>query len=154
MIPYHTVNSFSIKINNFKIILRNNTDFVKFMPDEVEVQVGVSTCGLGAGFCLLSSSCKAVQGFQSDTNGGHCNGISKGSDSKASFVCCQYSSGESASESIPTTTTTPVPPTLITDPTPSTTSPPSEDVSFSKQLFFYFSRKKFHTCVFSLSQMS
>lgn len=135
--------------------MRNNTDFVKFIPDEVEVQVGVSTCGQGAGFCLLSSSCKAVQGFQSDANGGHCNGISKGSDSKASFVCCQYSSDASASESIPTTTTTPVPPTLIADPTPSTTSPQSEDVSFSKQLFVYFSRKKkFHTCVFSLSQMS
>jgi hypothetical protein len=91
----------------------------------------VSTCGQGAGLCLLSQSCTAVQGFQSDTNGGHCNGVSKGGDAKASFVCCQYSSG--ASESIPSLTP-PAPPTLVAEPTSSTTTPsPSEDVSFSKQ---------------------
>lgn len=117
-------------VSGQSLSLRNKNLFEIF-PDEVEVQVGVATCGQGAGLCLLSQSCTAVQGFQSDTNGGHCNGVSKGGDAKASFVCCQYSSG--ASESIPSITQ-PAPPTLIAEPTSSTTTPPpSEDVSFSKQ---------------------
>jgi len=130
MILFHTVNNFAILSR--RVSFRNRFLFFN-IPDEVEVQVGVSTCGEGAGLCLLSHSCTAVQGFQSDTNGGHCNGVSKGADSKASFVCCQYSSGASASEPIPSTTS-PAPPTLVVNPTSSTTSSSSEDVSFSKKI--------------------
>lgn len=64
-----------------------------YYPDELEIQGGVLTCGHGGGFCLLSASCEFVPGFQSDTNGGHCEGVSKANqNSRSAFVCCKYMS--------------------------------------------------------------
>ena len=51
---------------------------------------GVSTCGLGVGYCLLSNSCLVDTDFESDTNGGHCDGLKHAFNPNADFVCCQY----------------------------------------------------------------
>lgn len=50
----------------------------------------MSTCGNGSGYCLLSDSCSIVQSFESDTEGGHCNGMKDEANPQADFVCCKY----------------------------------------------------------------
>ncbi|XP_059351519.1 uncharacterized protein LOC130692482 isoform X2 [Daphnia carinata] len=90
--------------------------------NELEIQGGVSTCGHGGGFCLLSGSCEFVPGFQSDTKGGHCEGVFKANpNSRANFVCCKYvplskihnpTTSKNAKVNLPATTTPPSPPVL------------------------------------------
>lgn len=96
----------------------------------VEIQGGVSTCGQGSGFCILSDSCSLVQGFENDANNGHCSGVSKESDQKAAFVCCQYSL---ASATNPTTTLATAPVSLdnvmASSPAPTTVD---ESVSYNE----------------------
>lgn len=71
---------------------------VFIIADVLEIQGGVSSCGKGAGLCLLSDSCTVVPGFQKDPDGGHCEGVSKNNSPRAGFVCCKY-----VSKSNPTT---------------------------------------------------
>ena len=66
---------------------------------------GVSTCGLGGGYCLLSNSCLVDSDFESDTDGGHCDGLKHAFNPNADFVCCKYSA--------PSTTVNPT--TLLVD---------------------------------------
>lgn len=66
---------------------------------------GVSTCGLGGGYCLLSNSCLVDSDFESDTDGGHCEGLKHAFNPNADFVCCKYLA--------PSTTITPT--TLVDD---------------------------------------
>lgn len=51
---------------------------------------GVSTCGLGSGYCLLSNSCLVDTDFESDSDGGHCDGLKHAFTPNANFVCCKY----------------------------------------------------------------
>lgn len=51
---------------------------------------GVSTCGLGEGYCLLSNSCLVDSDFESDSDGGHCDGLKHAFNPNADFVCCKF----------------------------------------------------------------
>lgn len=51
---------------------------------------GVSTCGLGEGYCLLSNSCLVDSDFENDSDGGHCDGLKHAFNPNADFVCCKF----------------------------------------------------------------
>jgi len=77
---------------NFSRRIGSDIMYVFITTDVLEIQGGVSSCGQGAGLCLLSDSCTVVPGFQNDPNGGHCEGVSKNNSPRAGFVCCKYMS--------------------------------------------------------------
>lgn len=96
---------------------------------------GVSTCGHGDGYCLLSNSCLVDTDFEGDIEGGHCDGLKHAFNPHADFVCCKYMPA-------PTTLT---PTTVKTKPPP---PPPSDDnTSYSNnsyrliQLLFLITKK-------------
>ncbi len=84
---------------------------------------GVSSCGNSDGYCLLSNSCLVDTDFESDTDGGHCDGLKHAFNPHADFVCCKY---------MPPATTI-APPKVVKTPPP----PPiaDENTSYSIQFF-------------------
>lgn len=52
---------------------------------------GVSTCGNGRGYCLLSDRCGVDVDFEDDVDGGHCDGLSRhGFTPAVYFLCCRF----------------------------------------------------------------
>lgn len=72
-----------------------NVDFLKITAICLNITglfviQGVSTCGSGDGYCLLSNSCLVDTDFEGDTEGGHCDGLKHAFNPQAEFVCCKY----------------------------------------------------------------
>ena len=59
---------------------------------------GVSTCGSGNGYCLLSNSCLVDSDFEADTDNGHCDGLKHAFNPNANFVCCKQINPTSTSK--------------------------------------------------------
>lgn len=49
----------------------------------------IDSCRNGAGYCILGYTCSVDKDFVADDLGGHCRGLSKAFNPKASFVCCR-----------------------------------------------------------------
>ena len=92
------------------------------IPTGLFVIQGVSSCGNSDGYCLLSNSCLVDTDFESDTDGGHCDGLKHAFNPHADFVCCKY---------MPPATTV-APPKVVKTPPP----PPiaDENTSYSKKI--------------------
>ena len=49
----------------------------------------IDSCRNGAGYCILGFTCEVDKDFTADDLGGHCRGLSKAFNPRASFVCCR-----------------------------------------------------------------
>ena len=49
----------------------------------------IDSCRNGAGYCILGYTCEVDKDFTADDLGGHCRGLSKAFNPRASFVCCR-----------------------------------------------------------------
>ena len=49
----------------------------------------IDSCRNGGGYCILGYTCEVDKDFVADDLGGHCRGLSKAFNPKASFVCCR-----------------------------------------------------------------
>ncbi|XP_063242675.1 uncharacterized protein LOC134542401 isoform X2 [Bacillus rossius redtenbacheri] len=62
------------------------------------VIMGVRTCGMGRGYCLLGGDCTLDEDFLPDVDGGHCDGLRSAFTPSAHFICCRYSNGSITAE--------------------------------------------------------
>ena len=63
----------------------------------------IDSCRNGAGYCILGYSCEVDKDFTKDDLGGHCKGLSKAFNPRASFVCCRENPKTSEASKVPTT---------------------------------------------------
>ena len=63
----------------------------------------IDSCRNGAGYCILGYSCEVDKDFTKDDLGGHCNGLSKAFNPRASFVCCRENPKNKDANKSPTT---------------------------------------------------
>ena len=63
----------------------------------------IDSCRNGAGYCILGYSCEVDKDFTKDDLGGHCRGLSKAFNPRASFVCCRENPKTSEASKVPTT---------------------------------------------------
>ena len=63
----------------------------------------IDSCRNGAGYCILGYSCEVDKDFTKDDLGGHCRGLSKAFNPRASFVCCRENPKTNEANKGPTT---------------------------------------------------
>ena len=63
----------------------------------------IDSCRNGAGYCILGYSCEVDKDFTKDDLGGHCNGLSKAFNPRASFVCCRETPKTNEADKSPST---------------------------------------------------